>query len=160
MSELVKLDRIDLKILARVQDHGRITNNHLAEQVGLSPSPCLQRLRRLEQQGVIGRYLGLIELARVCRHVTVIATVTLRNHGAEDFDSFEAIVRATPQVVECIKVSGTVDYILRFVCPDLESYHALSDQLLKAGPGVAQLSSHVMLAGTKTFHGYPLEDLL
>lgn len=160
MGEHVKLDRIDLRILARLQADGRVTNNRLAEEVGLSPSPCLQRVRRLEKLGVIERYLGMIELARVCRHVTVIATVTLRNHGPEDFDQFEAIVRAMPQVVECIKVSGTVDYMLRFVCSDLESYHALSDQLLKAGPSVAQLSSHVMLSGIKTFAGYPLEGLV
>jgi DNA-binding Lrp family transcriptional regulator len=160
VSDLVKLDRIDLKILARVQEDGRIANNKLADQVGLSPSPCLQRRRRLEKLGIIERYQGVVELSRVCRHVTVIATVTLRSHGPDDFEKFEAAVCAMPQAVECIKASGTIDYMLRFVCSDLESYHELSDQLLKSGPSVSQLSSHVMLSRIKPFDGYPLESLV
>jgi DNA-binding Lrp family transcriptional regulator len=155
-----KLDQIDLKILSRLQADGRLHNNQLAEAVGLSASPCLQRVRRLEKQGVITRYMAVLALDKLCRHVDVLAAVTLRNHAPEDFEQFEAATRQMPEIVACHKVSGTVDYILRFVCPSLEVYHARSDRLLKEGPGVAHISSHVVLDRVKDFVGYPLEILL
>jgi DNA-binding Lrp family transcriptional regulator len=153
-----KLDQIDLKILSRLQADGRLHNNQLAEAVGLSASPCLQRVRRLEKQGVITRYMAVLALDKLCRHVDVLAAVTLRNHAPEDFEQFEAATRQMPEIVACHKVSGTVDYILRFVCPSLEV--ARSDRLLKEGPGVAHISSHVVLDRVKDFVGYPLEILL
>lgn len=155
-----KLDQIDLRILARLQADGRQHNNQLAEAVGLSASPCLQRVRRLEKQGVIRRYTAVLALGKLCRHVDVLAAVTLRNHAPEDFEQFEAATREMPEVVACHKVSGTVDYIVRFVCPSLEVYHARSDRLLKEGPGVAHISSHIVLEQVKDFDGYPLESLL
>lgn len=155
-----KLDQIDLKILSRLQADGRSQNNQLAEAVGLSASPCLQRVRRLEKQGVIRRYMAVLALDRLCRHVEVLAALTLRNHAPGDFEQFEAAARQMPEIVACHKVSGTVDYILRFVCPSLEVYHARSDRLLKEGPGVAHISSHVVLDQVKRFDGYPLEALL
>ena len=158
-SEL-KLDRIDLKILAILQGEGRITNHALAERVGLSPSPCLQRVRKLEGAGLLGPYLARIDLDRICRNVTVIATITLKSHEHEDFLRFEAAVGRLPEVVECFKVSGSFDYFLRFVCPDLARYHTLSESLLTDGPGIAQISSHVVLDKTKEFQGYSLERLL
>ena len=156
----LKLDRIDLKILAILQGEGRITNHDLAERVGLSPSPCLQRVRKLEGAGLLGPYLARIDLDRICRNVTVIATITLKSHEHEDFQRFEAAVAKLPEVVECFKVSGSFDYFLRFVCPDLARYHALSESLLTDGPGIAQISSHVVLDKTKEFQGYSLERLL
>jgi DNA-binding Lrp family transcriptional regulator len=155
-----RLDRIDLKILACLQANGRMPNNQLAEAVALSASPCLQRVRRLERQQVITGYLAQLALGRICRHVVVLAAVTLRSHAREDFQQFEAAVRAMPEIVECSKVSGTVDYFLRFVCASLDDYHALSDRLLHEGPGVAHLSSHVVLDRVKEFTGYPLDRLV
>lgn len=155
-----KLDQVDLKILSRLQTDGRLPNNQLAEAVGLSASPCLLRVRRLEKQGVIARYMAMLALDKLCRHVDVLAAVTLRNHAPEDFAQFEAATREMPEIVACHKVSGMVDYFLRFVCPSLEVYHARSDRLLKEGPGVAHISSHVVLDRVKRFDGYPLETLL
>lgn len=155
-----KLDRLDIRILQVLQDDARITNQALADQVGLSPSPCLQRLRKLEEAGYVGPYLARVNLERICRSVTVVATVTLRSHEQEDFRTFEEVVRVIPEVVECQKVSGTFDYLLRFVCPDIARYHTLSDELLRDAKGVAQLSSHVVLDHTKEFKGFPLDRLL
>jgi DNA-binding Lrp family transcriptional regulator len=128
------LDQIDLRILERLQVDGRMTNQELAEAVGLSPSPCLNRVRRLEKAGVISGYQAHIELTKVCRHVDVIAAVTLRDHGLEDFEVFEEMVAGMRFVIECTKVSGTIDYLVRFICPDIAAYQMLSDELLKLGP--------------------------
>lgn len=160
MGNTVKLDQIDTRILSALQTNARITNHRLAETVGLSPSPCLQRVRKLERAGLLGPYLARIDLDRVCRNVTVIATVTLKTHEHQDFNAFEAAVAGLPEVVECFKVSGAFDYFLRFVCPDLARYHTLSEDLLTHGPGIAQISSHVVLDRTKEFRGYDLERLL
>jgi DNA-binding Lrp family transcriptional regulator len=160
MDEKHKLDRIDLKILTTLQDEARISNHDLAERVGLSPSSCLQRVRKLETRGVLDGYRAHIDLDRICRSVTVIATATLANHDQKSFSRFERAVADIPEVVECLKVSGTFDYILRFVCADMAQYHALSERLLDIGRGVAQLSSHVVLASTKQAGGYPLDHLL
>ena len=133
MVEPVKLDQIDLKILSILHGHARVTNQELSERVGLSPSPCLQRVRKLEGAGLMGPYLARLDLDRICRNVVVIATVTLRTHEHQDFKAFEAAVAALPEVVECFKVSGSFDYFLRFVCPDLARYHRWGP--LRARPG-------------------------
>ncbi|MDX1401558.1 MAG: Lrp/AsnC family transcriptional regulator [Kiloniellales bacterium] len=160
MAHTVRLDQIDLRILTCLQRHARITNHKLAEEIGLSPSPCLQRVRKLEASGLIGPYLATVNLDGICRNVMVLATITLRTHEHDDFRAFEAIIAELPEVVECFKVSGTFDYFLRFVCPDLARYHALTEGLLSDGPGIAQISSHVVLDRTKEFRGYDLERLV
>jgi DNA-binding Lrp family transcriptional regulator len=155
-----KLDQIDLRILNRLQSDARITNQELADDVGLSPSPCLQRVKRMENNGVISGYNAHIDLHKVCRHVDVIAAVMLNSHGLEDFLNFEAMVKNMRYVVECTKVAGTIDYLVRFVCPDIGSYQMLSDELLKLGPKIGNLSSYMVLKDVKTFSGVALDDLV
>ncbi len=160
MDTTVKLDRIDIRILSELQMNARITNHKLADVVGLSPSPCLQRVRKLERRGLIGPYRADIDLDRICRNVTVIATLTLKTHEHKDFKEFDKIIEKIPDIVECYKVSGAFDYFLRFVCADMASYQDSSEELLKSGPAVSQISSHVVLARGKVFAGYHLEHLL
>jgi Lrp/AsnC family transcriptional regulator of ectoine degradation len=156
----IRIDRTDIAILATLQQAARITNHDLAARVHLSPSSCLQRVRKLEKAGVLHSYHARIEFERIGRSVTVIAEATLNNHEQADFKRFEEAVDAIPEVVECLKVSGECDYILRFVCSDMTQYHALSERLLDTGRGVAHLSSHVVLARCKESDGYPLDRLL
>ncbi len=156
----VTLDRIDLRILARLQADGRMTNQELAEAVGLSASPCLNRVRRLEKAGVIARYQAHVELSKVCRHVDVIAAVTLRDHGLKDFQTFEDMVTEMRFVAECTKVSGPIDYLVRFICPDIAAYQMLSDELLRLGPKISNLSSYIVLKKVKPFRGLALEGLV
>lgn len=156
----VTLDQMDIKILSRLQSNARMTNQELADEVGLSPSPCLQRVRRMERAGVITGYSARIELDKICRHVDVIAAITLNSHGLDDFREFEAMVSRMNYVVECTKVSGTIDYLIRFVCPDIGSYRMLSDELLQLGPKIGNLSSYVVLNDIKPFNGVALDDLV
>lgn len=156
----IKLDQVDLRILNRLQADGRATNQELAEAVGLSPSPCLQRVKRLERAGIISCYRAHIELNKVCRHVDVIAAIKLNSHGMDEFREFERMVSAMRYVVECTKVSGPIDYFVRFVCPDIGCYELLSDELLQLGPKVGNLSSHIVLKSVKPFRTVALDDLV
>ena len=156
----IRLDQIDLRILACLQADARVTNQELADAVGLSPSPCLQRVKRLEKAGIINSYHASIDLAKVCRHVDVIAAVTLNSHGLEDFQIFEKMVEDMRFVVECTKVSGPIDYLVRFVCPDISSYQMLSDELLKLGPKIGNLSSYIVLKSSKPYRGVAFDELV
>jgi|TARA_R110002072_G_scaffold3759_11_gene26860 DNA-binding Lrp family transcriptional regulator len=160
LAKPTSLDAIDLKILKVLQRQGRVTNQKLAALVALSPSPCLQRVRKLEQAGVITAYGATLQLEKICRSVTVIATVTLRSHEEQDFRNFEAAMAGIAEVIECLKVSGSFDYFLRFVCADISRYHSLSDDLLRESHAIANLSSHVVLDPTKPLNPLPLDALL
>ena len=155
-----KLDRIDLRILEELQHNARITNKALSEKVGLSPSPCLQRVKRLEDIGLITGYLGLIHLEALCRHVTVMATITIHDHDHAIFAAFEAAIAELPDVVECLKLSGSFDYLVRFVCTDIQRYHAVTEELLVQVGGKLQIASHVVLDQTKQYRGVALDDLV
>jgi Lrp/AsnC family transcriptional regulator, regulator of ectoine-degradation genes len=152
------LDRIDIKILAALQRNGRMTNQKLAQTVGLSPRACLERVRRLETGGVITGYQAAIELARLSRPVNVFAEIILEKQASQG--RFEQRLGRIEEVVECWEVSGTVDYIARFVCPDLAAYQALTTSLIDdTDLGVARIVSHVALRPIRRFAGYP-ESLL
>ena len=155
-----KLDRIDLRILDELQKDARITNKALSERVGLSPSPCLQRVKRLEDIGLISGYLGLINLEALCRHVTVFATVTIHDHDQMIFSGFEAAIAELPDVVECLKMGGTFDYLVRFVCTDIQRYHAITELLLEQVGGKMQIASHVVLDQTMQYRGVDLDALV
>ena len=148
------------RLISALQADGRASLKELAEAVGLSPSPCLNRVRRLEKTGVISSYQAHIELTKVCRHVDVIAAVTLRDHGLKDFEVFEDMVAGMRFVIECTKVSGPIDYLVRFICPDIAAYQMLSDELLRLGPKVNNLSSYIVLKTVKPFRGMALEGLV
>ncbi|MEH6577630.1 MAG: Lrp/AsnC family transcriptional regulator [Amphritea sp.] len=156
----MQLDKISRNILSILQQDARITNQTLADRVGLSPSSCLNRVRKLEQAGLIGPYLGVVDLAALCRSVSVIATVSLKDQSTDAFRAFQQAAEAIPEVVECYIVSGSFDIFLRIVAPDMARYNAINDRLLDVLPGMVNISSHVVLNTGKPFRGYPLEALL
>lgn len=156
----MQLDKISRNILSILQQDARITNQNLADRVGLSPSSCLNRVRKLEQAGMIGPYLGVVDLAALCRTVTVIATVSLKDQSTDAFRSFLQAAEAIPEVVECYTVSGSFDIFLRIIAPDMSRYNEINDRLLDVLPGMVNISSHVVLNTGKPFRGYPLDELL
>ncbi|TCO81950.1 AsnC family transcriptional regulator [Plasticicumulans lactativorans] len=158
MRSRLKLDRLYLRILSMLQRNARITNQELADAVGLSPSPCLERVRKLEREGYVRGYRAELDLERLGSTVTVYTLVALGSHDQARFERFEHTVASLPQIVECAKVSGSFDYLLRWVCRSVSEYHRLSDRLL-AGAAGATLTSHIVLEHTRPFSGYPLEHL-
>ncbi len=154
------IDQIDLKILSILQNDAKITNHELSNRVNLSPSSCLQRVRRLEEEKYIEQYMAHIDLDKVCRTVTVILTVSLHEHTNENFQTFNKAVTEFPEIVECYTVSGNFDYFLRAVCPDMKRYLILNDELIARMEGTANISGHVVLEYTKSFDGYAIEALV
>ena len=155
-----RLDAIDLRILSCLQEDARITNLELATLVGLSPSPCLQRVKRLEREGVIVDYRARIDMTKIARHIDVFVTVKLQEHSMQAFRDFETKVQTMKYIVSCACVSGSFDYLLRFTCPDIATYTMLQNELLQLGAQLANIASHIMLSDVMPFRGYALEDLL
>lgn len=156
----VKLDETDLKILAALQREGRMTKVKLAEAVNLSPTPCWERLRRLEQAGVISGYHARVNLGKLTRAILVLVEVTLKRHRQEDFDRFEAAVRATPEIVECHATGGGIDYILKVIAPDVDAYQRLIDRLLVEDVGIDRYFTYIVTKPIKESAGVPLDLLL
>lgn len=150
------LDRIDRKILAALQDDARLTNADLAEKVGLSPSPCLRRVKALEVAGVIRRYATLIDPAAVNLPVSVFVSVTLERQVEERLEAFEAAVVERPEVLECYLMTGEADYLLRVVVADLAAYERFLKDHLTRIPGVASIKSSFALKQVRYNTALPL----
>ncbi|NVD40042.1 Lrp/AsnC family transcriptional regulator [Ensifer sp. HO-A22] len=149
----MKLDAIDLRILDAIQRDGRITKLALAEKVGLSPTPCWMRLRKLEKAGIISGYHAHVALRRVAPVASVMVELTLANHRQADFDRFERAVRDTPEIVCCWSVGGGVDYIMKIVAADIDAYQRLIDALLDRELGIARYFTYIV---TKTVKEEPV----
>ncbi len=146
---MADLDAIDRRILRELQRDGRIANNDLADRVGLSPSPCLRRVRRLEAEGVIRGYTARVDPAAVGRSLLVFAHVRLERETPETIAAFEAAVAAVDEVVACWSVLGPTDHLLQVAVADLDAYRALYVRRLASLPGVATIESQVSFATVK-----------
>ena len=140
-----EIDRTDVKILDLLQEEARLPNVELAQAVGLSPSPCLRRVRLLEEGGVIRRYVTLLDPAKVGLPVSVFVQITLERQVESALQVFEDAVRKHPEVMECYLMTGDADYLLRVVAPDLESYQRFLLDNLTRIPGVASIKSSFAL---------------
>jgi Lrp/AsnC family transcriptional regulator, regulator of ectoine-degradation genes len=148
------LDRIDIKILAALQRNGRSTIQKLAGMVGLTPRPCLERVRRLEAAGIIAGYQAVLALERLSKPVTIFAEIIMDKQGRSD--RLEKRLASIEEIVECWEVSGDLDYLARFVCSDLARYETLTTDLIDdTDIGVARIVSHIALRPVRRFAGYP-----
>jgi Lrp/AsnC family transcriptional regulator, leucine-responsive regulatory protein len=145
----VQLDAIDCAIIEQLQADGRLSNVDLAARVHLSPSACLRRVKRLEDEGVIARYVALINPAAVGQPGTSFTIVNLERLTAQAIEQFESAVRDQPDILDCFYVAGTNDYLIRFTyrdAADLERFHA--DVLMRL-PGVVRSNSMLVLRTVK-----------
>lgn len=156
----VKLDRIDVNILAQLQRNGRITNINLANAVSLSPSPCLQRVKRLEEAGYITSYNARIDLAKLGETIMVFTEVTLNDHHREDFVKFEAAIRTIDEVIECHLISGGYDYLLKFITRGVAHYQSVIEDILERDIGVAKYFSYIVIKSPIEKLHYPLAKLV
>ena len=150
------LDRIDREILSLLQDDGRMTNVDLAERVGLTAPPCLRRVRALEQAGVIRGYHAECDPAQLGFPITVFAMVSLRSQAEQDLGAFEAHIAAIPEVRECHMLNGEIDFILKIVASDLESFQRLLTTKLTSAPNVASVKSSLTIRTAKSRVGVPI----
>jgi Lrp/AsnC family transcriptional regulator, regulator of ectoine-degradation genes len=147
---MIRLDAIDLKILATLQARGRITKVALAEAVNLSPTPCWERLKRLEKAGIIKGYHAELNLEQLGTATTILVEVILKQHRYEDFQRFEMAVRRLDEVVECYATGGGIDYLLKVVAADIDTYQRLIDRLLLAEIGIDRYFTYIVTRTVKT----------
>jgi len=150
------LDPIDRRILGELQRNGRISNVDLAEAVGLSPSPCLRRVRDLESVGVIDRYAAIIDQNAAGRSLSVFVQVTLERQIETALDAFERSVSERPEVMECYLMTGDSDYLLRVVVADVSAYEVFLKDHLTRIPGVSAIKSSFALNRVKYETALPL----
>ena len=152
----VKLDRIDLKILRDLQDNGRMTNVELAKRVGISPPPCLRRVRTLEHTDCIRGYHADVNPAALGFGVTVFANVGLHSQAETDLVAFEELVQSWPEVRECHMLAGETDFLLKIVATDWDAYQKFLTNNLTSAPNVSVVKSALGIRTSKRAFGVPV----
>jgi Lrp/AsnC family leucine-responsive transcriptional regulator len=150
------IDAIDRRIIAAVQNDGRISTHELAAQVGLSPSPCARRLRLLEEAGIIKGYTAIIDQTRVGLPVSAFASIKLERQREESLDRFAQAVARWPEVVDCYLMTGQRDYLMRIVVRDLAAYERFLKDKLTRLDGVASIETSFALGQVKRSETLPL----
>jgi Lrp/AsnC family leucine-responsive transcriptional regulator len=153
------LDAIDCRIVAALQEDGRLTNIDLADKVGLSPSPCLRRVKRLERDGYIEAYRAVLRRERVGLGFSVFVGVKIDGHANDKALAFEKAVTAMPEIVACHLVSGDADYFLEIVVPDLDHYRRFLVEKLLELPIVREVRSNIAIQTLKAGAPLPLSHL-
>lgn len=144
MKSALKLDAVDLRILEAVQENARITKIALAEKVGLSPTPCWLRLRKLEEVGVVTGYHARIAFRKIAPIAHIMVQITLGSHRQSDFDRFERAITVIPEIVSCWSVGGGVDYFLMIMARDVDAYQRLIDRLLDQNIGIERYFTYIV----------------
>jgi len=158
-SPLAQLDAIDVAILNALQSNGRLSNLELSQQVHLSPSACLRRVKQLEESGVIAGYVALLNPKAVGAHGTSFTIVNLETLGGNALDLFEQAVRAEPRILDCYYVAGSNDYLIRFAYQDAEDLERFHTEVLMRLPGVARSNSMLVLRTVKKTTALALTNL-
>lgn len=154
---MVSMDDVDRKLLRALQANGRISNADLARLVDLAPSSTLDRVRKLEERGVIRGYRGVLDPPALGFQVQAMVLISLDRHQAGPIDEFEARVRAVPEVVTCLHVTGRYDYMLHVVVRDIDHLRDLLTHCLGAIRGVEKQETFLVLSTVKVDQGVPLE---
>jgi Lrp/AsnC family transcriptional regulator, leucine-responsive regulatory protein len=153
---MYELDAADLRILAALQQDADIDNQELARRVNLTPAPCLRRVRRLKADGVIRQTVALLDPQRLGMAVEVYAFVALENQRTAAGTHFETMLRKRPEVVECVRLSGTYDYMLRVVVTSIDAYSTFMDRHVLSLPSVRSVNSSFGLGVLKRTTALPL----
>lgn len=156
----MKLDQRDIEILRVLSTEGRITKTALAERIGLSPTPCWDRLKKLEKAGLIEGYRAEINLRKLGPHVTVFVAAELADHTAASFRAFEAAVTRYDEIVACWALGGGFDYLMQIVTRDIDAYQRLIDAMLDARIGLARYFTYVVTKPVKGSGAPPFDVLL
>ena len=153
-----RLDAKDRQIVRELQRDGRLTNQDLAERVNLSPSPCLRRVRLLEEGGVIVGYSADVD-ARACGfQITAFIRITLQRHDRDAVDSFEKRIRDVDEILDCYLLTGEADYLLRVIVADLNEYEYFVRNRLHGIPGISSITTNLVYGTVKSSRVFPLMD--
>ena len=152
----MKLDEFDHRILTALQHDSRQTNQALADKVGLSPTPCLRRVKRLEKEGIIAGFQMLIDRKALGLGLTIFVSVKVARHQDRDAEKFVNTVTTWPEVISCHLVSGDMDFLMEVVAPDMEAYEKFVLKRLLKIEGVKDLRSNFAMRTYKTSGALPL----
>jgi Lrp/AsnC family transcriptional regulator, leucine-responsive regulatory protein len=152
----ITLDAIDKKILEILQRDARILNTELADEVGLTPGPCLKRVKRLEAAGIISRYVTLLDREKIGQELLVFVAVTMDKQIKRNFDRFAEAMRKRPEVLECHLVLGESDFLLKVVAPDLNKFQTFLLTHISAADGVGKVVSTISIKPEKSSTVVPL----
>lgn len=152
-----ELDATDRQILSILQRDARLPNTELADEIGLTPAPTLRRVRRLEEEGIIQRYVALLDQKKVGRDLMVLVRVTLDKQTKQGFEDFELKMQSRPEVLECFLCLGDIDYLLKVCVPDLDAYQHFLVNTLAAIPGVRNTASTIVVKQAKYTTSLPLD---
>ena len=150
------LDDLDRRIIAELQLDGRLTNQLLAEKVGMSASACWRRVRSLEEAGIIRGYAALVDRRKAGFSISAIVHVVLARHESMDVEPFEQRIQRQPEVLECFATSGEADYHLHVVAADIDTYHRFLNDVMFKMPGIAHVRSHIVLKEIKAEVALPV----
>lgn len=154
---LINLSEIDRKILNVIQQDASITNAELAERVGLSAAPCWRRIKRLEEKGIISKRVGILNTKALGLNITAFANVKLSHIQEDALEEFEAKVTKFDEVTECYTISGSMDFLLRIVTENMQSYENFLRKKLLRLPMVSEVNSHFAVTQVKYTTAVPLE---
>ena len=149
------MDKIDANIIRALQQNARLTNQELADQVGLSPSPCLRRVRILEEKGLIKGYTALVDEKAYGLPLTVFVRISLERHTEEIVQRFEERVRNIDDILECYITTGTSDYLLRVQIADMDHYERFVRQTMQTIPGIGSIDTSIAYSTVKNSPLYP-----
>lgn len=154
-----ELDKIDLAMVDRLQQDGRLSNAKLAEQLSLSDASCWRRQKRLEQSGVIDGYQANVNRRKLGIGVMAFVQIVCTQHGGEVTENFERIIRASPHVLDCHNVTGEADFLLKVVAKDLDDYSRFVERVLRQLPGVLSIRTSISLREIKMSNKLPVKDM-
>lgn len=150
------LTAIDARILAALQDEGRLTNQDLAERVGMSTSPCWRRVRQMEEQGLIQGYRAVLDRRRIGLGVLAFVRVKIDSHSESEAHAFERDVLQLDDVVACYSIAGDADFLLQVVSRDLDTYADFAMAVIRRLPGIEEMQTMFVLKEIKPFAGLPV----
>lgn len=156
----VHMDRMDKRILKEIQNHGRISNIELAEKVGLSPSPCLRRVKHLEESGIIEGHVTLLNASKLGLKMMALLLVSMDRHTPDRFETFEEEIKSFPEVLECLLITGqSADYLIKILVKDMEVYQDFLLNRLTRMPGVTDVHTSFVLRQVISTTKLPLDGV-
>jgi len=155
---MVILDAIDRKLLALLQENAHLTIQEIGQRINLSKTPVHERIKRLEREGVIDRYVTILDKKKLGNLLVVYCQVTLDRQTRDAFADFDAAIRELPEVLECNRVSGTFDYLLKIVSRDMETYNRFYQERLSVIAGTLHISSFFVMAEVKNSTVVPVAE--
>jgi len=151
-------DEVDMSIITHLQKDSTITNAELAKQIGLSPSACLSRTKRLKKAGIIKQFIAIIDEQRIGLEVVTFVFVSLKPHDRKTTESFLKSIQAIPSIMECHNISGVHDYLLKIIAPSIKAYRNFVIDTLIEVPGVDTVETSVVLSSEKMSYQLPLAE--